>query len=153
MAARPGPTRDRRRVRPTVNGDTRRETGVDFMSVISDEARGDYANNYDAAFIFANVKGFAQEAAIRIKWSTPMAAEIPWYATAVPTVLVSLTQPNHLIDVPMFNQRPRRHQGSHSRHHPEDHGPIRVPGHLQRQRLLRLLRHAAVAATTTRRPR
>ncbi len=77
------------------------ETGVDFMSVISDEARGDYADNYDAAFIFANVKGFAQEAAIRIKWSTPMAAEIPWYATEVPTVFVSLTQPNHLIDVPM----------------------------------------------------
>jgi beta-N-acetylhexosaminidase len=77
------------------------ETGVDFMSVISDEARGDYADKYDAAFIFANVKGFAQEAAIRIKWSTPMAAEIPWYATEVPTVFVSLTQPNHLIDVPM----------------------------------------------------
>jgi len=38
---------------------------------------------------------------IRIKWSTRMAAEIPWYATEVPTVFVSLTQPNHLIDVPM----------------------------------------------------
>ena len=77
------------------------ETGVDFMSTISEEARGDYAEKYDAAFIFANVKGFAQEAAIRIKWSSPMAPEIPWYATEVPTVFVSLTQPNHLIDVPM----------------------------------------------------
>ncbi len=76
-------------------------TEANFMSVISDEARGDYADRYDAAFIFANVKGFAQEAAIRIKWSTPMAAEIPWYVTEVPTVFVSLTQPNHLIDVPM----------------------------------------------------
>ncbi|MGS0685416.1 glycoside hydrolase family 3 protein [Nakamurella sp. GG22] len=77
------------------------DTEANFMSVISDEARGDYADRYDAAFIFANVKGFAQEAAIRIKWSTPMAAEIPWYVTEVPTVFVSLTQPNHLIDVPM----------------------------------------------------
>ena len=68
---------------------------------ISEEGTGDYADKYDAALIFANVKGFAQEAAIRIKWSTPMAAEIPWYATEVPTVFVSLTQPNHLIDVPM----------------------------------------------------
>ena len=42
-----------------------------------EEATGDYAEKYDAAFVFANVKGFAQEAAIRIKWSTPMAAEIP----------------------------------------------------------------------------
>ena len=54
------------------------ETGVNFMSVISEEATGDYAEKYDAAFVFANVKGFVQEDAIRIKWSSPMAAEIPW---------------------------------------------------------------------------
>ncbi|WP_238324957.1 gluconokinase, GntK/IdnK-type [Paenarthrobacter nicotinovorans] len=77
------------------------ETGVNFMRVVSEEATGDYAERYDAAFVFANVKGFAQEASIRIKWSSPMAAEIPWYATEVPTVFVSLNQPNHLIDVPM----------------------------------------------------
>ncbi|MEO3940417.1 gluconokinase, GntK/IdnK-type [Paenarthrobacter nicotinovorans] len=77
------------------------ETGMNFMRVVSEEATGDYAERYDAAFVFANVKGFAQEAAIRIKWSSPMAAEIPWYATEVPTVFVSLNQPNHLIDVPM----------------------------------------------------
>ncbi|MCZ2402442.1 glycosyl hydrolase [Paenarthrobacter sp. Z7-10] len=77
------------------------EKDVNFLSVISEEATGDYAQKYDAAFVFANVKGFAQEAAIRIKWSSPMAAEIPWYVTEVPTVFVSLNQPNHLIDVPM----------------------------------------------------
>jgi beta-N-acetylhexosaminidase len=77
------------------------EKSLNFMSIISEEATGDYAQKYDAAFVFANVKGFAQEAAIRIKWSTPMAAEIPWYVTEVPTVFVSLNQPNHLIDVPM----------------------------------------------------
>ncbi|WP_051420984.1 gluconokinase, GntK/IdnK-type [Paenarthrobacter nicotinovorans] len=77
------------------------ETGVNFMRVVSEEATGDYAERYDAAFVFANVKGFAQEASIRIKWSSPMAAEIPWYATEVPTVFVSLNQPNHLIVVPM----------------------------------------------------
>ncbi|MGA8788479.1 MAG: glycoside hydrolase family 3 N-terminal domain-containing protein, partial [Paenarthrobacter sp.] len=77
------------------------ETGMNFMRVVSEEATGDYAERYDAAFVFANVKGFAQEASIRIKWSSPMAAEIPWYATEVPTVFVSLNQPNHLIDVPM----------------------------------------------------
>ncbi|MFW0772027.1 gluconokinase, GntK/IdnK-type [Paenarthrobacter nitroguajacolicus] len=77
------------------------ESGMNFMRVVSEEATGDYAERYDAAFVFANVKGFAQEASIRIKWSSPMAAEIPWYATEVPTVFVSLNQPNHLIDVPM----------------------------------------------------
>ncbi|PVZ60428.1 gluconokinase, GntK/IdnK-type [Arthrobacter sp. H-02-3] len=88
------------------------ETGVNFMSVISEEATGDYAQKYDAAFVFANVKGFAQEAAIRIKWSTPMAAEIPWYATEVPTVFVSLNQPNHLIDVPMVKTAIHAHAGT-----------------------------------------
>ncbi|MDQ5861003.1 MAG: gluconokinase, GntK/IdnK-type [Actinomycetota bacterium] len=88
------------------------ETGINFMSVISEEATGDYADKYDAAFVFANVKGFAQEAAIRIKWSTPMAAEIPWYVTEVPTVFVSLNQPNHLIDVPMVKTAIHAHAGT-----------------------------------------
>jgi beta-N-acetylhexosaminidase len=88
------------------------ETGVNFMSIISEEATGDYADKYDAAFVFANVKGFAQEAAIRIKWSSPMAAEIPWYVTEVPTVFVSLNQPNHLIDVPMVKTAINAHAGS-----------------------------------------
>ncbi len=88
------------------------EEGVNFMSVISEEGTADYADKYDAAFVFANVKGFAQEAAIRIKWSTPMAAEIPWYATEVPTVFVSLNQPNHLIDVPMVKTAIHAHAGT-----------------------------------------
>ncbi len=88
------------------------ETGVNFMSIISEEATGDYADKYDAAFVFANVKGFAQEAAIRIKWSSPMAAEIPWYVTEVPTVFVSLNQPNHLIDVPMVKTAINAHAGT-----------------------------------------
>ncbi len=88
------------------------EAGLNFMSVISEEATGDYPEKYDAAFVFANVKGFAQEAAIRIKWSTPMAAEIPWYVTEVPTVFVSLNQPNHLIDVPMVKTAIHAHAGS-----------------------------------------
>lgn len=77
------------------------EEHVYFHTVMSDEANEQYAERYDAAIIFANVTGFAQEATVRIHWSTPMAAEIPWYVTEVPTVFVSLAQPNHLIDVPM----------------------------------------------------
>ncbi|QCB95690.1 glycosyl hydrolase [Arthrobacter sp. PAMC25564] len=88
------------------------ETGVNFMSIISEEATGGYADKYDAAFVFACVLGFAQEAAIRIKWSTPMAAEIPWYVTEVPTVFVSLNQPNHLIDVPMVKTAIHAHAGT-----------------------------------------
>ncbi|MFU8946293.1 glycoside hydrolase family 3 protein [Mycetocola zhadangensis] len=77
------------------------EEGVYFHTVMADEANEQYAEKYDAAIIFANVTGFAQEATVRIHWSTPMAAEIPWYVTELPTIFVSLAQPNHLIDVPM----------------------------------------------------
>jgi beta-N-acetylhexosaminidase len=77
------------------------ESGVHFHTVLAEEATGAYAETYDAAIVFANVKGFAQDAAIRIHWSAPMAAEIPWYAAEIPTVFVSLSLPNHLIDVPM----------------------------------------------------
>lgn len=89
------------------------EEGVNFLSAVGEECSGDYSDKYDAAFIFADVKGFAQEASIRIKWSTPMAAEIPWYVTEVPTVFVSLNQPNHLIDVPMVKTAIHAHAASH----------------------------------------
>ncbi len=56
--------------------------------------------------------GFAQEATVRIRWSASMAAEIPWYVTEVPTVFVSLAQPNHLIDVPMVKTMIHAHAPS-----------------------------------------
>jgi beta-N-acetylhexosaminidase len=88
------------------------EEHVYFHTVMAEEANGQYADKYDAAIIFANVAGFAQEASVRIKWSTPMASEIPWYVTEVPTVFVSLNQPNHLIDVPMVKTVVHAHNPS-----------------------------------------
>jgi beta-N-acetylhexosaminidase len=88
------------------------EEQVYFHTVMSEEANEQYPERYDAAIVFANVAGFAQEASIRIKWSTPMAAEIPWYVTEVPTVFVSLFQPNHLIDVPMVKTMIHAHAPS-----------------------------------------
>ena len=72
----------------------------DMQSFIAAETHG-YADKYDAALILANVSDFAQQGALRIKWSMPMGPEMPWYAAEVPTVFVSLNMPNHLIDVPM----------------------------------------------------
>lgn len=77
------------------------EEGIQPHTVMKDEANADYARKYDAAIIVANVTGFAQESTIRIRWSGPLAAEIPWYVTEVPTVFISTALPNHLIDVPM----------------------------------------------------
>jgi beta-N-acetylhexosaminidase len=73
---------------------------LDMQSFIAAETAG-YASRFDAALILANVSDFAQQSALRIKWSMPMGPEMPWYAAEVPTVFVSLNMPNHLIDVPM----------------------------------------------------
>ena len=73
---------------------------LDMQDFIASETHG-YTDKYDAALILANVSDFAQQGALRIKWSMPMGPEMPWYAAEVPTVFVSLNMPNHLIDVPM----------------------------------------------------
>ena len=73
---------------------------VDMQTFITSETQG-YADKYDAALILANVSDFAQQGALRIRWSMPMGPEMPWYAAEVPTVFASLNMPNHLIDVPM----------------------------------------------------
>jgi len=123
------------------------ETNVSFQTVLHDEANAAYADRYDAAIVFANVSGFAQEATVRIHWSTPMVAEIPWYVHEVPTVFVSLSLPNHLIDVPMIKTiiHARAEPRGDPRGGRQDPGQVPVPGHVQRERLLRHLRDAAVA--------
>jgi len=113
----PGTNRTHRRARVVARVATRQrvaegETGVNFQTVLQDEANDAYADKYDAAIVFANVQEFAQEATVRIHWSTPMAAETPWYVHEVPTVFVSLTQPNHLIDVPMVKTMIHAHAPS-----------------------------------------
>jgi beta-N-acetylhexosaminidase len=81
---------------------------LDLQGFIASETSG-YTDRYDAALILANVSDFAQQAALRITWSMPMAPEIPWYAAEVPTVFVSLNLPTHLIDVPMVKTAVNAH--------------------------------------------
>ena len=61
----------------------------------------EYKAQYDAAFVFANITGYASENTMRIKWSVPMSNEVPWYSAEIPTVFVSLNFTTHLHDVPM----------------------------------------------------
>jgi beta-N-acetylhexosaminidase len=84
---------------------------VDMQDFIASETHG-YTEKYDAALILANVSDFAQQGALRIRWSMPMGPEMPWYAAEVPTVFVSLNMPNHLIDVPMVKTAINAHNPS-----------------------------------------
>lgn len=61
----------------------------------------EYRKNYDAAFVFADVRGYAAENNYRIRWKCQMSSDIPWYVWEVPTVFVSLNYTTHLTDVPM----------------------------------------------------
>ena len=114
-----------------------------MQSFIAAETEG-YADKYDAALILANVSDFAQQGALRIKWSMPMGPEMPWYAAEVPTVFVSLNMPNHLIDVPMVKTAINAHtpnDRNRASARGETHRTQRVHRHAQRQRLVRLLGH------------
>jgi len=61
----------------------------------------DLAEKFDAAFIFADVVGYAAENNYRIRWKCPMSTDIPWFVYELPTIFVSLNFTTHLTDVPM----------------------------------------------------
>lgn len=60
-----------------------------------------YKREVDAAFIFADIVGYAVVNNVRIEWSAAMSNEIPWYVHEVPTVMVSFNFTNHLHDATM----------------------------------------------------
>lgn len=62
----------------------------------------DYRQNVDAALVFADIVGYGAENNYRIRWSTAMSNECPWYVQEVPTVFISLNFTTHLHDATML---------------------------------------------------
>ncbi len=62
----------------------------------------DFKKDYDVVFVFVNMKGYAQENNVRVKFSAAHSNELPWWTHEVPTVCVSLNYTNHLYDLPMM---------------------------------------------------
>ena len=60
-----------------------------------------YKKEVDLALVFVDVKGYAEQNNMRIKYSGPMSNEIPWFVHEVPTVVVSFNFTNHLHDLTM----------------------------------------------------
>lgn len=82
------------------------ENGVspmNFVKMLAHEKRADFINSHDLALVFVNVKGYAQENEVRVRWSCNHSCEMPWYNEEVPTVGVSLNYTNHLIDLPQLH--------------------------------------------------
>ena len=80
--------------------------GVKPQNMITMMNRGsmkEFAAKYDVVFLVLNIKGYAQENNVRLRWSCNHSSELPWYVTEVPTVGISLNYTNHLIDVPQVH--------------------------------------------------
>ena len=82
------------------------ENGVspmNFVKMLGHGTRAEFIDSHDVVFLFINVKGYAQENHVRVRWSCNHSCELPWYNEEVPTVGVSLNYTNHLIDVPQLH--------------------------------------------------
>lgn len=82
------------------------ENGVspmNFVKMLNHESRASFVGKHDFALMVFNVKGYAQENQVRIRWSCNHSCELPWFNEEIPTVGMSLNYTNHLIDVPQLH--------------------------------------------------
>ena len=82
------------------------ENGVspmNFVKMLNHDKRVDFIANHDFALVVINVKGYAQENWVRLRWSCNHSCELPWYNEEIPTIGMSLNYTNHLIDVPQLH--------------------------------------------------
>lgn len=79
--------------------------GVSFwnnIKMMDHSPRQGFVDSHDFALVVINVKGYAQENWVRIRWSCNHSMELPWYNEEIPTIGMSLNYTNHLIDVPQI---------------------------------------------------
>ena len=77
-------------------------SAMNFVKMLSTGTRKEFREKYDVVFLVINVKGYAQENNVRLRWSISHSKELPWYIPEVPTVGISLNYTNHLIDIPQI---------------------------------------------------
>lgn len=73
-----------------------------MLRMMDHSPRKDFVENHDFALLVINVKGYAQENWVRIRWSCNHSMELPWYNEEIPTIGMSLNYTNHLIDIPQI---------------------------------------------------
>ena len=78
-------------------------TPLNFLKMLNKQSRKEFTDSHDLALLVINVKGYAQENEVRLRWSVNHSCELPWYNEEVPTIGMSLNYTNHLIDVPQLH--------------------------------------------------
>ncbi|MDD3239789.1 MAG: glycoside hydrolase family 3 N-terminal domain-containing protein [Lachnospira sp.] len=76
---------------------------MNFVKMLNHEPREEFISKHDLALVVINVKGYAQENEVRVRWSCNHSCELPWYNEEIPTIGMSLNYTNHLIDVPQLH--------------------------------------------------
>lgn len=82
--------------------ESRNPSRLNRYSVMEMPSFKSFKAKYDIVFVFVNMKGYAQENNVRVKFSAAHSNELPWWVCEVPTVCVSLNYTNHLYDLPMM---------------------------------------------------
>lgn len=77
------------------------KNGVNGKKAIAEYSCTEFADMYDAAIVLCNVSSFSSTNERSLHWKIPMGPEIPWYATEIPTIAISVAHPFHLIDLAM----------------------------------------------------
>lgn len=75
---------------------------MNMYKMLNKGTRKAFQEKYDLVLVVINVKGYAQENNVRVKWSLNHSQELPWYISEVPTIGISLNYTNHMIDLPQI---------------------------------------------------
>lgn len=87
--------------------------GVNGKKFLGEMSVEKFRSQYDAAIVLCNVSSFSTTNERSLHWTIPMGPEIPWYASEVPTVAISLAHPFHLIDLAMVPTYINTYNNSH----------------------------------------
>jgi beta-N-acetylhexosaminidase len=63
----------------------------------------EYTDTYDLMIYYANMRVASNQNSVRVEWSNFLASDAPKYVKNLPTVFISLSNPYHLVDVPMVS--------------------------------------------------
>lgn len=77
--------------------------GVNGKKALADTTIAQFTSTYDAAIVLANVGSFSTTNERSLHWKIPMGPEIPWYASEIPTIGISVAHPFHLLDLAMIS--------------------------------------------------
>lgn len=86
--------------------------GVNGKKALAETSIAQFTSTYDAAIVLANVGSFSTTNERSLHWKIPMGPEIPWYASEIPTIGISVAHPFHLLDLAMVPTYINTYNGS-----------------------------------------